>query len=65
MCVHRRGHIHISIQKPSIHYSDVIMGAMKSQNTSLAVVYLIVYTGADQRKHQSSASLTLVRGIHQ
>ena len=25
----------------------------------------IVYSGADQRKHQSSASLALVRGIHQ
>ena len=26
--------------------------------------YLTVYTGADQRKHQSSASLAFVRGIH-
>ena len=32
--------------------------------TSLAVVYLTVYSGADQRKHQSSASLAFVRGIH-
>ena len=28
--------------------------------TSLAIVYLTVYSGADQSKHQSSASLTLV-----
>ena len=42
------------------HYGDVMMGAMASQVTSLT----IVYSGADQRKHQSSASLTFVRGIH-
>ena len=36
------------------------MGAMASQITSLT----IVYSGADQRKHQSSASLAFVRGIH-
>ena len=36
-----------------IHYGDVIMGAMASQ-----------ITGADHRKHQSSASLAFVRGIH-
>ena len=48
------------------HYSDVIVGMMMSKkNTSLAIVYLTVYSGADQRKHQSSASLALVWGIHQ
>ena len=41
------------------------MGAKASQITSLTIVYLIVYSGADQRKHQSSASLTSVQGIHQ
>ena len=46
------------------HYSDVIMTTMASQITSLAVVYSIVYSGADQRKHQSSTSLAFVRGIH-
>ena len=40
------------------------MGAMASQIISLAVVCWTVYSGADQRKHQSSASLTFVRGIH-
>ena len=40
------------------------MGAMASQITSLTNVYSTVYSGADQRKHQSSASLTFVRGIH-
>ena len=42
------------------HYNDVIIGAIVSQITSLT----IVYSDADQRKHQSSASLTFVRGIH-
>ena len=46
------------------HYIDVIMTTMASQITSLTVVYSIVYSGADQRKHQSSASLPSVRGIH-
>ena len=47
-----------------IHYSDVIMTTMAVQITSLPVVYSIVYSGADQRKHQSSASLAFVWGIH-
>ena len=46
------------------HYGDVIMGAIASQITSLTIVYSIVYSDADQRKHQSSASLAFVRGIH-
>ena len=47
-----------------VHYSDVTMGAMASRITSLPIVYLTVYSGADQRKHQSSVSLAFVRGIH-
>ena len=47
------------------HCSDVIIRAMESQITSLTSVYSIVYSGADQRKHQSSVSLAFVRGIHQ
>ena len=31
---------------------------------SLTIVYSTVYSDADQRKHQSSASLAFVRGIH-
>ena len=45
------------------HYSDVIMGGMASQITSLASVYSTAYSGIDQRKHQRSASLAFVRGI--
>ena len=40
------------------------MGAIASQITSLTIVCSIVYSDADQRKHQSSASLAFVRGIH-
>ena len=47
----------------SNHYNDVIMGAIASQITSLTIVYSIVYSDADQRKHQSSASLAFVRGF--
>ena len=46
------------------HYIDVIMTTVASQITSLAVVCLTVYSDADQRKHQSSASLAFVWGIH-
>ena len=47
-----------------LHYGDVIMGAMTSQIISLTIVCSMVYSGADQRKHQSSASLAFVWGIH-
>ena len=40
------------------------MGAISSQITSITVVYSTVYSDAGQRKHQSSASLAFVRGIH-
>ena len=46
------------------HYDDVITGAMASRVTSLTTVYSTVYSDAAQRKHQSSASLAFVRGIH-
>ena len=42
------------------HYSDVIMSATASQITGVS----IVCSGTDRRKHQSSASLAFVRGIH-
>ena len=48
----------------SNHYHDVIMGAIASQIASLTIVCSIVYSDADQRKHQSSASLAFVRAIH-
>ena len=42
------------------HYSDVIMSVMGSQITDVSIVCLTVCSGADQRKHQSSASLAFV-----
>ena len=46
------------------HYSDVIMSVMVSQLTGVSIVYSTVYSQADQRKHQSPASLAFVRRIH-
>ena len=46
------------------HYNDVIMTTMASQITSLTVVYSTIYSDTDQRRHQSSASLAFVWGIH-
>ena len=39
------------------------MTTMASQKTSLTVVYSTIYSDADQRKHQSSASLAFVWGF--
>ena len=44
------------------HYGYVIMGTIASQITSLKIVYSTVYSDADQRKHQSSASLAFFVG---
>ena len=51
-------------QSHAKHYSDVVMGTVVSQITSLTIVYSTVYSGVDQRKHQSSALLAFMRGIH-
>ena len=40
------------------------MGAVALRITSLTFVYSTLYSDADQRKHQSPASLAFVRGIH-
>ena len=46
------------------HYNDVIMSAMASQITSLTIVYSTVYSRRRSKKHQRSASLAFVGGIH-
>ena len=60
------GDIHLTnllIQLSTVaHYNDVIMGTMTSQITIITIVYSAVYSGADQRKYQSSASLDFVTG---
>ena len=47
-----------------MHYSYVIIRALASQITSRTIIYSTVYSSTDQIKHQSSASLSFVRGIH-
>ena len=74
-CIESRGRVRNSYRRrgafmprwmsmTSYHYNDVIMSAMASQIPSLTIVYSTIYSGADQRKHQSSASLVFVRRIH-
>ena len=46
-----------------IHYNDIIVSVMASQITSLTIVYLTVYSGTDQIKHQNSTSLAFMRGF--
>ena len=40
------------------------MSPMVYQITAFSIIYLTVCSGADQRKHQRSVSLTFVRGIN-
>ena len=56
--------LQIEILQFFMHYKGVIMGAIASQITSLNIVYSTVYSDADQRKHQSPASLAFMRGSH-
>ena len=60
----QRDNSYTNTDPPYTHYNDVIMGAIASQITSLTIVYSIVYSDADRKKHQSSASLAFVRGNH-
>ena len=48
----------IFMQVKSGHNNDVIMSTMASQITSLMIVYSSVYSGTDQRNHQSSVCIT-------
>ena len=60
-CFNELAHLDVETK---FHYGYSIMGAIASQITSLTIVYSDVYPDADQRKHQSSASLAFMRGIH-
>ena len=55
---------YLGVYPQRYHYCDAIMTAMASQITCLPIVYSTVNSDADQRKHQSSAPLAFVRGIH-
>ena len=54
---HEQNHRHF-------HNNDVIMSTMASSINSVSIVCSTVCSDADQREHQSSASLAFVRGIH-
>ena len=54
----------IRLNMAMFNYNDVIMSVTESIMTGVSIVYSTVCSGADQIKHQSSASLAFVRGIH-
>ena len=60
----KRDDVGVGVGLTPDHYNDVIMTTIASQITSLTVVHSTIYSNADQRKHQSSASLAFVWGIH-
>ena len=62
--IHENASQNIVCERQPFHYDDVIMTMLASQITSLTVVYSIVYSGVNLRKHQSSASLAFVWEIH-
>ena len=56
-------HFPEKFNNPPVHNSDVILSTMASQITRVSIVYSTVCTDANERKHQSSASLAFV-GAH-
>ena len=61
----RPPHIHsFKRERKLSHYSYILMSAMACQITGILIVCSSVCSGADQRKHQSFASLAFVMGIH-
>ena len=66
LIMHRDGRCRtkIMISLHQCNNSNDVMSTIASQITNLTIVYSTVYSGADQRKHQSSASLAFVWGIH-
>ena len=52
--------IHITLID-QMHYSDIIVSVMASQITGVSIVCPTVGSSADQRKHQSSASLAFMQ----
>ena len=56
--------VYLTFKFAAKHYSDVIMSAIELQITGVSIVWSTACSGANQRKHQSYASLDFVRGIH-
>ena len=63
-CTNSRMSVTGDTMAPIVYHCDVIMSAMASQITGLAIVWSTLCLGADQEQHQSSPSLAFVRGIH-
>ena len=62
--IHRWTVPHTAQEAPiAAHYSDVIMSAIASQITGVSIDCSTACPGADQRKHQSSASLAFCEGF--
>ena len=56
------GHYDVNVMPLKSHV--FIMSATASQIIGVSIVYPTVYSDADKKKHQNSASLAFVRGIH-
>ena len=52
----------LKMKRVICHNRFIIMDAMASQITSVSIVYSTIYSGADKRKHQSSALLAICAG---
>ena len=64
-CEHSTANTHGNLPMTSIsRYNDIMMNATASQITGVSIAYSTVCSGTYQRKHQSSASLAYVWGIH-
>ena len=66
-----RAHYDVTVMEIFTHYGHVTDLRKPNFNSEInighfsrLIVYPTVYSDADQRKHQSSASLAFVRGIH-
>ena len=60
--IYQSGYCTMNIHVAENHYNDVIMGTIANHQPHHCL--LNRYSGTDQRKHQISASLAFVRGIH-
>ena len=61
---HRYGQDDYWTSRSDMYCSDVIRSTITPQITGISIIYSTVCLGTYQRKHESSASLALVRGIH-
>ena len=63
------GHNELISNEPMIlqnknNYTEVMMGAIASQITSLTIVYSTVYSDTDQRKHEEVYMFHFIKNSH-